>query len=168
MLFYRPAVPIFDGDKPYAEFIIGFSILSNNGRYDRVYRWNCLDDMSRWKESIPLLIEQLAGYERVVCFAPQNITASLQRFNLDVAKELNYKIINLREVLQQSDFHHEKVKNDFSLKNVYESVFTDKTLFEHSRIILNATSDNLAERLLVDSDLELENKALRDIYNHLA
>ncbi|MBO4573852.1 MAG: hypothetical protein J5708_00805 [Bacteroidales bacterium] len=168
LLFYRPAVPIFDGDKPYTEFIIGFSILSNNGRYDRVYRWNCLDDMSRWKESIPLLIEQLAGYERVVCFAPQNITASLQRFNLDVAKELNYKIINLREVLQQSDFHHEKVKNDFSLKNVYESVFTDKTLFEHSRIILNATSDNLAERLLVDSDLELENKALRDIYNHLA
>ena len=167
LLFYRPAVPLFDGDRPYTEFIIGFSILSNNGRYDQIYNWNCLDELSRWKESIDLLNQRLAGFERVVCFAPQNVTASLQRFNTLQSKDLNYKILNLREVLQQSGFHHEKVKADFSLKNVYESIFPDKALFEHSRIILNAFSDREDGKQLVDSDMEQENKALRDIYDHL-
>ena len=164
LLFYRPAVPLFDGDKPYTEFIIGFSILSNNGRFDKIYDWNCLEDLSKWKESLPILTEQLTGFERVVCFAPQNITASLQKYNILESKELNYKILNMREVLQQADFHHEKVKSDFSLKNVYESIFPDKTLFEHSRIILNAFSDNIMERSLITSDLEQENRALRDIF----
>jgi hypothetical protein len=83
------------------------------------------------------------------------------------SKELNYKILNFREVLQQSGFEHEKVKNDFSLKNVYETVFPDKTLFEHSRIILNALSENVLERNLITDDLEIENQALREIYLNL-
>ena len=166
ILFYRPAVPLFDGDKPYTEFIIGFSILSNNGSFDKIYDWNCLDDMSRWKEGLSILSAQLSGFERVICFAPQNITASLQKYDLSESKELNYKILNLRDVLLQSDFHHEKVKSDFSLKNVYESIFPGKTLFEHSRIILNALSENHIERNLITSDLEQENKALREVYAH--
>lgn len=168
LLFYRPAVPLFDGDKPYTEFIIGFSILSNNGKFDHIYNWNCLDDLSQWKASLSLLTEQLSGFERVICFTSQNIQASLQKYNLLESKELNYKILNLREVLQQSGFEHEKVKNDFSLKNVYETVFPDKTLFEHSRIILNALSDNVLERNLITNDLETENKALREVYQHFA
>lgn len=168
LLFYRPAVPLFDGDKPYTEFIIAFSVLSNNGKFDKIYNWNCLDDLSRWKDSLELLATQLTGFERVICFASQNIQASLQKYNLLESKELNYKILNLREVLQQSGFEQEKVKNDFSLKNVYETVFPDKTLFEHSRIILNAFSDNLMERNLITNDLELENKALREVYQHFA
>ena len=166
LLFYRPAVPLFDGDKPYTEFIIAFSILSNNEKFDKIYNWNCLEKMSDWKEGLHILTEQLVGFERVVCFASQNITASLQKYNLLESKELNYKIINLREVLQQSDFHHENVKNDFSLQNVYETIFQDKKLFEHSRIILNAFSDNLMDRSLITNDLEQENKALREIYSH--
>ena len=168
LLFYRPAVPLFDGYKPYTEFIIGFSILSNNGNFDKIYNWDCLEDLSKWQECLPILSEQLSGFERVVCFAPQNITASLQKYNLLESKDLNYKIFNLREVLQQSDFHHDKVKTDFSLKNVYESIFPNKILFEHSRIILNALSDNIMERSMITSDLELENKALREIYLHFA
>ena len=164
LLFYRPAVPLFDGDKPYTECFIGFSILSNNGEFDKIYNWNCLEDMSKWKECLPILSEKLSGFERVVCFASQNITASLQKYNLLESKELNYKILNLREVLLQSDFHHENVKTDFSLKNVYESVFPDKHLFEHSRIILNALSDNILERSMITNDLEQEAKALREIY----
>ncbi len=164
LLFYRPAVPLFDGDKPYTEFIIGFSILSNNGQCDDIYDWNCLDDLSKWKESLDILQERLAGFERVICFAPQNISASLQKYNSLTSKNLNYKILNFREVLQQSVFCHEKVKSDFSLKNVYESVFPDKILFEHSRIILNALSDNIMERSLITNDLEQENKALREIF----
>ena len=164
LLFYSPAVPLFDGDKPYTEFIIAFSILSDNGNIDKIYNWDCLEDLSKWKDSLDILTEQLAGFERVVCFAPQRITAALQRFNLLDSKELNYKILNFRDVLQQADFHHEKVKTDFSLQNVYESIFPDKKLFEHSRIILNALSDNAMERSLIISDIEQENKALREIF----
>lgn len=167
LLFYRPAVPLFDGDKPYTEFIIAFSILSNNGNFDKIYNWNCLDDLSKWTDSLELLATQLTGFERVICFASQNIQASLQKYNLLESKELNYKILNFREVLQQSGFEHEKVKNDFSLKNVYETVFPDKTLFEHSRIILNALSENVLKRNLITNDLETENHALRKIYLNL-
>lgn len=159
LLFYRPAVPIFDGDKPYTEFIIGFSILSNNGEFDRIYNWNCLENLSQWKECLTILSDKLSGFERVVCFGWSNLLKS---------KELDYKILNLREVLLQSDFHHENVKTDFSLKNVYESVFPDKHLFEHSRIILNALSDNEMERNMITNDLEDENRALREIYRHFA
>ncbi len=164
LLFYSPAVPIFDGDKPYTEFIIGFSVLSNNGNFDRIYNWDCLDDLSRWKDSLKLLREQLSGFERVVCFAPQNITASLQRFSVIDSKDINYKILNFRDILRESHFYHEKVKHDFSLKNIYESLHSEKTLFEHSRIILNAFSST--EKNTVTRDMELENKALRDVYRH--
>jgi len=164
LLFYAPAVPIFDGDKPYTEFIIGFSILSNNGSFDHIYNWNCLEDLSKWKQSLGILKEQLAGFERVVCFAPQNITASLQKYSVIDSKDINYKILNIRDVLRESHFYHEKTKHDFSLKTIYESLFNGKTLFEHSRIILNAFSEN--DKDLVIRDLEIENKALRDIYHH--
>lgn len=166
LLFYGPAVPIFDGDKPYSDFIIGFSILSNNGKYDKIFNWNCLDDFSKWEESLEILTEQLSGFERIVCFAQQNVTASFQRYNILKSKYLNYKIMNFREVLAQSDFTHEKVKRDFSLKNIYESIFPDKNLFEHSRIILNAFSDNILDKELTINDLEQENRALREIYLH--
>jgi len=164
LLFYNPAIPIFDGDRPYTEFIIAFSILSNNGKYDRIYNWNCLDDLSKWKDSLRLLREQLAGFERVVCFAPQNITASLQKFSIMDSKDINFKILNFREVLRESRYYHEKTKRDLSLKNVYESLYPEKTLFEHSRIIINAFSDT--GKSVVRRDMELENNALRDVYSH--
>ena len=166
LLFYSPAVPIFDGEKPYSEFIIGFSILSNNGNSDQIYNWNCLNDLSKWKESLKILSEYLTYFERIVCFSPQNVTAAFQRYNILAFKELNYKIMNLNDVLSQSGFKHEKTKRDFSLKNIYESIFPDKNLFEHSRIILNAFSDNIFDKQLINNDLVQENKALREIYLH--
>lgn len=164
IIFYSSAVPLFDGDAPYTEFIIGFSILSNNGRFDKIYNWDCLDDLSRWRESLEILREQLVGFERVVCFAPQNVIASLQKFSIVDSKDINYKILNFREALGASHFYHEKARHDFSLKNVYESLFPGKTLFEHSRIILNAFSEN--EKSTVSGDMELENKALRDVFTY--
>ena len=40
-------------------------------------------------------------------------------------------------------------------------------MFEHSRIILNATSDNELERILVGQDMEDENKYLQKTYKFL-
>lgn len=165
LLFYKPPVPILDNCKPYQEFLLAFSILSNSDK--SVFNWNCLNDYSLWEKGIEILIEKLKKFEKVVCFSPQNINFLSHRYNIFKTKDTNYKIVNLKEILQQSNFFHQKIKHDFSLKNIYESIFTEETLFEHSRILLNATSSNKLEHALVNDDMEKENKCLQKIYNHL-
>ncbi|MGN0032966.1 MAG: hypothetical protein ACI358_04215 [Candidatus Limimorpha sp.] len=166
LLFYIPAIPILDGDRPYNEFILGFSILKNNGTDDSYFYWDCIDNIPARSECFHIMAEQLKGISNVIYFAPQNLNAHIQKSSIEDAKELNYKTINLMEALTNSDFFHKNTRSEFSLKNVYESIFPDKTLFEHSRILLNATSGNEIDRQLVESDLMLENNALRDIIRY--
>ena len=80
---------------------------------------------------------------------------------------MTFKIINFRDVLKESDFFNSKTKYDFSLKTIYEGLFPKESIFEHSRIILNATSDNELERILVANDMEEENKILQKTYMRL-
>ena len=167
LLFHSPAIPVLDGDKPYCEYILGFSILIMNGTEEKYFHWDCIDNISERNECFKILTDKLKGVNNVIYFSPQNLNAHIQKSSIEVAKELNYKLVNLREILQQSDFFHEKTKTDMSLKNVYESLFQGKTLFEHSRILINATSGNEMEKQLVGDDLALENNALREIYNFL-
>jgi hypothetical protein len=164
-LFYRPAVPILDGHKPYQEIILAFSILSNET--GETIEWNCLDDYSKMEEGLKILTEELKRYEKVVYFSAQNINLMMQRYNIIESKDVMFKIINLKDVLKNSDFFNGKTKYDFSLKTIYEGLFPSETMFEHSRIILNATSDNELERILVNQDMEDENKYLQKAYNLL-
>lgn len=165
LLFYRPAVPILDGHKPYQEVVLSFSILSNeNGE---TTEWNCLDDYSKMEEGLKILTEELKRYEKVVYFSAQNINILMQRYHIIESKDVLFKIINLKDVLNNSNFFNEKTKYDFSLKTIYKGIFPSEKIFEHSRIILNATSDNELERILVKQDMEDENKFLQKIYNHL-
>ena len=78
-----------------------------------------------------------------------------------------FMIINLKDVLKESDFFNHKTKYDFSLKTIYEGLFPSESIFEHSRIILNATSDNELERLVVVQDLHEENIHLQKAYYRL-
>lgn len=165
LLFYRPAVPILDGHKPYQEIILAFSILSNET--GETTEWNCLDDYSKMEEGLKILTEELKRYEKIVYFSPQNINLMMQRYHIVESKEVLFKIINLKDVLKNSDFFNGKTKYDFSLKTIYEGLFPSETMFEHSRIILNATSDNELERILVSQDMEDENKYLQKAYNLL-
>lgn len=165
LLFYRPAVPILDGHKPYQEVVIAFSILSNKD--NEVIEWNCLDDYSKMEEGLILLTEILKDFEKVIYFSAQNINSLMHRYKIVESKEISFKIINFRDVLKSSDFFSKKTKYDFSLKTIYEELFTSEKIFEHSRIILNATSDNELERILVGKDMEDENKYLQKTYNHL-
>ena len=165
ILFYRPAVPVLDGHRPYQEIILAFSILSNEN--SEVVNWNCLDDYSKMEDGLKILTEELKRFEKVIYFSAQNINFMLQRYNIMDSKDVTYKIINLRDVLKESDFFTSKTKYDFSLKTIYEGLFPEETIFEHSRIILNATSDNELERILVIDDMEEENYCLKKAYKHL-
>lgn len=165
ILFYRPAVPVLDGHKPYQEIILAFSILSNEN--EETIEWNCLDDYSKMEEGLKILTEELKRYEKVVYFSAQNINMMMQRYHIIESKEVLFKIINLKDVLKNSDFFNKKTKYDFSMKAIYEGLFPSEQIFEHSRIILNATSDNELERILVGHDMDEENKYLQKIYNHL-
>lgn len=165
ILFYKPAVPVLDGHKPYQEIILAFSILSNED--SKVTEWNCFDDYSKMKEGLNILTEELKRFEKVIYFSAQNINLMLQRYNIVESREITFKIINFRDVLKESDFFVSKTKYDFSLKTIHEGLFPEETLFEHSRIILNATSDNELERILVANDMDEENRSLQKIYNYL-
>lgn len=165
LLFYRPAVPILDGHKPYQEIILAFSILSNET--GETIEWNCLDDYSKMEEGLKILTEELKRYEKVVYFSAQNINLMMQRYNIIESKDVMFKIINLKDVLKNSDFFNSRTKYDFSLKTIYEGLFPEEKMFEHSRIILNATSDNELERILVGQDMEDENRYLQKTYKFL-
>ena len=165
ILFYRPAVPILDGHKPYQEVVLAFYILSNKDY--KTINWNCLNDYSKMEEGLKILTEELKRYEKIVYFSAQNINILMQRYHIIESKDVMFKIINLKDVLKNSDFFNEKTKYDFSLKTIYEGLFHNENIFEHSRIILNATSDNELERILVYDDMENENKYLQNIYNTL-
>ena len=165
LLFYRPAVPILDGHKPYQEVVIAFSILSNQD--GEVIEWNCLEDYSKMEEGLNILTEELKRFEKVIYFSAQNINSLMHKYNILESKEISFKIINFRDVLKESDFFNKKTKYDFSLKSIYEELFASEKIFEHSRIILNATSDNELERILVGKDMEDENKYLQKLYKRL-
>lgn len=165
ILFYRPAIPILDAHKPYQEVVLAYSILSNQN--EEIIEWNCLDDYSKMEEGLSLLTETLKSFEKVIYFSAQNINTLMQRYNIVDSKDIFYKISNFRDILKESDFFNRNTKYDFSLKTIYEGLFPDESIFEHSRIILNAVSDSELDRLLVSQDMENENRFLKKIYNRL-
>lgn len=165
ILFYRPAVPLLNGHKPYQEIVLAFSILSNND--NKITNWSCLEDYSKMEEGLRILTKELSRYEKIIYFSEQNINVLMNKYKIIESKDINFKIINLRDILKESDYFHKNTKYDFSLKSIYEGLFDNEVIFEHSRIILNATSDNELERILAEKDMEDENIFLQKIHKKL-
>ena len=182
LLFDRPAVPELDGTKPYEEMILAFA-LQGEHKYDASidpipsiglrgddlaaqnrFVWDCFDDHSRWKEAIDLLIEKLSHYEQIVCFAPQNLTTTLLRHKIIQNQTIGYKVFNLFEVLQQAHFYHPAIKHGLTLQSLEKSLFSDAKLFEHSRILLEATSNDLLSYQQAREDLITENEIITKTY----
>ena len=165
LLLHRPAVPEIDGTRPYEEMILAFALQGvheDNGNFV----WDCFDDHSRWKESIPILIEKLSHYDLIVCFTPQNFTTILLRHEIIQNKEVGYKVFNLFDVLQQASFYHPSIKRGFTLQRLSEAVFPAFKLFEHSRILLEATSRDLIGYQQAKEDLIAENEMVAKTYQH--
>ncbi len=182
LLFNRPAIPELDGTKPYEEMILAFA-LQGEHKYDASidpmpsiglrrddlaaqnrFVWDCFDDHSRWKEAIDLLIEKLSHYEQIVCFAPQNLTTTLLRHKIIQNQTIGYKVFNLFEVLQQAHFYHPAIKQGLTLQSLEKSLFSDAKLFEHSRILLEATSNDLLSYQQAREDLITENEIITKTY----
>ena len=163
LLLYRPAVPEIEGTKPYEEMIMAFA-LQGEHEPENQYVWNCFEDHNRWNESIDVLIEKLSHYELIVCFTPQNPTTTLLRHKIIQNREVGYKIFNLFDVLQQASFYHPNIKRGFTLQRLSEAIFPEVKSFEHSRIILEATSQDLIGYQQANEDLIAENEIVAKTY----
>ena len=185
LLLHRPAVPELDGTRPYEEMILAFA-LQGEHEYDAAidpslrtslrrddmaaencFVWDCFDDHSRWKEAIGLLIEKLSHYEQIVCFTPQNLTTTLLRHEIIQNKAVGYKVFNLFEVLQEAHFYHPAIKRGLTLQRLETALFSESNLFEHSRIILEATSNDLIGYQQAREDLIAENEVVAKTYQLL-
>ena len=166
LLLHRPAVPELDGTKPYEELILAFAL---QGEYesDGCFVWDCFEDHSRWKEAIDILIEKLSHYELIVCFTPQNLSTTLLRHEIMQNQTVGYKIFNLFEVLQQAHFYHPAIKRGLTLQRLETALFGEANLFEHSRILLEATSNDLIGYQQAREDLITENEVVAKIYQQL-
>ena len=163
LLLYRPAVPELEGTRPYEEMILAFA-LQGEHESEGCFVWDCFDDHSRWKEAIDLLIEKLSHFELIVCFTPQNLSTTLLRHEIIQNQTVGYKIFNLFEVLQQSNFYHPAIKRGLTLQRLETALFSDAKLFEHSRILLEATSNDLISYQQAREDLIAENEIVAKTY----
>ena len=186
LLLHRPAVPVLDGTKPYDEMILDFALQGEHEQDAAIdpipttslrrddmataegcFVWDCFEDHGRWKESIELLIERLSHYELIVCFTPQNLSTTLLRHEIIQNQTIGYKIFNLFDVLQQAHFYHPAIKRGLTLQHLEEALFSEVNLFEHSRIILEATSNDLISYQQAREDLITENKIVAKTYQLL-
>ena len=184
LLLHRPAVPELDGTKPYQELILAFALQGEHeppaamsslrGQVDGMgsmaaencFVWDCFEDHNRWHEAVDLLIDKLSKYELIVCFTPQNLTSTLLRHEIIQNREVGYKVFNLFDILQQAHFYHPFLKRGLTLQRLSDALFTELKLFEHSRILLEATSQDLLGYQQAKEDLITENDIVAKIYQH--
>ena len=166
LLLNRPAVPELDGTRPYEEMILAFA-LQGEHEENGCFVWNCFEDHCCWKEAIDLLIEKLSHYEQIVCFTPQNLTTTLLRHEIIQNQTVGYKVFNLFEVLQEAHFYHPAIKRGLTLQHLEKALFGEANLFEHSRILLEATSNDLIGYQQAREDLIAENEVVAKTYQQL-
>lgn len=166
LLLNRPAVPELDGTRPYEEMILAFA-LQGQHETDGCFVWDCFEDHSRWKEAIPLLIEKLSHYELIVCFTPQNLSTTLLRHEIIQNQTIGYKVFNLYDILQEARFYHPAIKRGLTLQRLETALFGEAKLFEHSRIIVEATSNDLLGYQQAREDLITENEIVAKTYQLL-
>ena len=69
-------------------------------------------------------------------------------------------------MLQHARFFHHSIKRGMTLQRLSEALFPDAKLFEHSRIILEATSNDLIGYQQAKEDLIAENEMVARTYQH--
>lgn len=165
LLLDYPAVPELDGTRPYQEMILAFA-LTGEMEPEGKSVWHCFDHHERWHECIPMLEERLSHYDRIVCFTPMNLSSTLLRHEILPNQSFGYKVFNLYEALANAHFYHPKIKSGYNLQNTVEALFHGYNLFEHSRILVETTSNELTSYEQAVSDLLTENEAIKSIYQH--
>ena len=80
---------------------------------------------------------------------------------------MGHKVFNLFEVLQTSHFYHPSIKRGLTLQRLETALFSETKLFEHSRILLEATSNDLIGYQQAREDLITENEIIAKTYQLL-
>ena len=163
LLLHRPAIPEIDGTKPYEEMILAFA-LQGEHEPEGTFVWDCFENHESWRESVGILVEKLSRYEMIVCFTPQNLSTTLLRHEIIQNREVGHKVFNLFEVLQEAHFYHPAIKRGLTLQRLAEALFPTCKLFEHSRIIIEATSNDLMSYQQAKEDLIAENEIVAKTY----
>ena len=151
LLFHYPAVPELDGTRPYQEMMLAFA-LSGDQEPNGHTIWDCFDDHSRWQEGLEVLEQRMNDYDLVVTFTPND--------------HLGYKAFNLYKVLENSQMFHPLLKDGLSLQHTAEAMFHDLNLFEHSRIIVEALTQDSFSYEQARKDLITENEVVKRVYQH--
>lgn len=106
LLWMKPAIPIFDGTKPYENRLIGYSIMKSKG-IEKVET----TELSEKQELLLLNLKNLISTEEtIVCFEENQELVKL------VCPE--NRIVNLLEDLKNGEFYHPAIKADFDIQNV--------------------------------------------------
>lgn len=147
-----PAVPELDGKRPYQEMPLAF-VVSGDQEPEGYSVWHCFDDHSRSQEALQLIHEKLTQYDLVVSFAPMN-------------HSFQPKLINLYGTLIDAHFYHPKIKNGINLQNIAKALFHEDNLFEHSRILVEASETESTSYEQAINDLITENEMIKRIYQH--
>ena len=150
LLHHYPAVPELDGTRPYQEMILAFALSGDQEPGGQTF-WSCFDDHRRWEEYLPILEGRLKNYDLIVCFDPK-------------MPPLSYKLFDLYEVLQNAQLFHPSFRNGLNLQNTSEVLFHGLKLFEHSRILVEATAQDIISYEQAKEDLFTENEVIERIY----
>ena len=99
-----------------------------------------------------MLEQRMNDYDLVVTFTPND--------------HLGYKAFNLYKVLENSQMFHPLLKDGLSLQHTAEAMFHDLNLFEHSRIIVEALTQDSFSYEQARKDLITENEVVKRVYQH--
>ncbi|MCQ2313927.1 MAG: hypothetical protein MJZ56_02000, partial [Bacteroidales bacterium] len=158
----KPAIPIVDGDHPYEEQIIGYSILTTD---NQSITNNCFDDYSKRESLLESMTRDLKHFANILVFTPFELKEHLLKHEKPETKNVICRINNFREILIQSSFSHPLTEKELSLRTLSQVFFPEEECFEHARILLNAKSGDTLNRELAISDMEIENALLKKIAN---
>lgn len=158
----KPAIPIVDGDHPYEEQIIGYSILTTDNQN---ITNNCFDDYSKRESLLESMTRDLKHFANILVFTPFELKEHLLKHEKPETKNVICRINNFREILIQSSFSHPLTEKELSLRTLSQVFFPEEECFEHARILMNAKSGNILNHELAISDMEIENVLLKKIVN---
>lgn len=126
MEVWSPAVPKFNGHKPFEQLPFLYSLCYRINEEIRYHHYIIPEGTNDLKSFIESLLESTATFRNVVVYDKNlelqvlaKIEHLLPEFSLSI-NELRLKMIDLADVVQNFYFYHPKFKGNFSLKAISE------------------------------------------------
>jgi hypothetical protein len=130
---FMPAVPLFDGTKPYQHLPFQFSIHYKNDKDSKAQHFEFLAEQGSdtRKQFVEAFLKQTQNNGTILAYDTLMEKNILNKLKLDfplLANDLSERvnrIKDLAEPFQQKWFYHPAMKNSFSIKNVLHAMVPD-------------------------------------------